>query len=70
LTRTSELRKVEYRRSRISGLVTRKFGIMKFMLLTPGAGDMRIEQLTYVRRRKPVFPFEQDTAFDPARAPL
>ncbi len=33
------------------------------MLLTPGAGDMRIEQLKYVRRRKPVFPFEQDTVF-------
>jgi microcystin degradation protein MlrC len=38
------------------------------MLLTPGTGDMRIEQLTYVRRRKPVFPFEKDTAFDPAAA--
>ena len=35
------------------------------MLLTPGAGDMRIEQLNYTRRRKPVFPFESDTSFDP-----
>jgi microcystin degradation protein MlrC len=39
------------------------------MLLTPGAGDMRIEQLTYLRRRKPVFPFEPDTSFDPGSAP-
>jgi len=38
------------------------------MLLTPGAGDMRIEHLTYTRRRKPVFPFEPDTAFDPQAA--
>ena len=36
------------------------------MLLTPGTGDMRIEQLDYVRRRKPVFPCEPETAFDPA----
>ena len=35
------------------------------MLLTPGAGDMRIERLTYTRRRKPVFPFEPETTFDP-----
>jgi len=40
------------------------------MLLTPGAGDMRLERLNYVRRRKPVFPFEPDTAFDPETAPL
>jgi microcystin degradation protein MlrC len=39
------------------------------MLLTPGAGDMRIERLTYTRRRKPVFPFEPDTTFDPQTAP-
>jgi microcystin degradation protein MlrC len=39
------------------------------MLLTPGAGDMRIERLTYARRRKPIFPFEPDTAFDPQTAP-
>ncbi len=38
------------------------------MLLTPGAGDMRIDKLTYTRRRKPVFPFEPDTAFDPQAA--
>jgi microcystin degradation protein MlrC len=38
------------------------------MLLTVGAGDMRIEHLTYIRRRKPVFPFEPDTAFDPQAA--
>jgi microcystin degradation protein MlrC len=40
------------------------------MLLTPGSGDMRIEKLTYVRRRKPVFPFEKDTTFDAAAAPM
>lgn len=40
------------------------------MLLTPGTGDMRIEKLTYVRRRKPVFPFEKDTTFDPSAAPV
>ena len=39
------------------------------MLLTPGAGDMRIEHLNYVRRRKPVFPFEMETTFDPEAAP-
>ncbi len=39
------------------------------MLLTPGAGDMRIERLTYTRRRRPLFPFEPDTAFDPQAAP-
>jgi microcystin degradation protein MlrC len=38
------------------------------MLLTPGAGDMRIERLTYSRRRKPIFPFEPDTTFDPQAA--
>jgi len=35
------------------------------MLLTPGSSDMRIERLTYVRRRKPIFPFEPDTSFNP-----
>jgi len=35
------------------------------MLLTPGAGDMRLERLTYSRRRQPAFPFEPDTTFDP-----
>jgi microcystin degradation protein MlrC len=39
------------------------------MLLTPGSGDMRIERLTYVRRRKPLFPFEPDAAFEPEAAP-
>jgi microcystin degradation protein MlrC len=39
------------------------------MLLTPGAGDMRIERLTYQRRRKPVFPFEADATFDLGSAP-
>jgi microcystin degradation protein MlrC len=39
------------------------------MLLTPGAGDMRIDRLTYERRRKPAFPFEPDAAFDPDAAP-
>jgi microcystin degradation protein MlrC len=40
------------------------------MLLTPGAGDMRIEKLTYSRRRKPAFPFEPETSFDPDLAPV
>jgi microcystin degradation protein MlrC len=40
------------------------------MLMTPGAGDMRIEQLTYIRRRKPVFPFEKDATFNPSAAPV
>jgi microcystin degradation protein MlrC len=40
------------------------------MLLTPGAGDMRIEQLSYIRRRRPAFPFEMDTEFDAALAPF
>jgi microcystin degradation protein MlrC len=31
------------------------------MLLTPGAGDMRIDRLSYTRRRKPLFPFEPNT---------
>lgn len=35
------------------------------MLLTPGSGDMRIARLTYVRRRRPIFPFESDTVFHP-----
>jgi microcystin degradation protein MlrC len=39
------------------------------MLLTPGAGDMRIEGLTYTRRRKPLFPLDPDVAFDPDAAP-
>jgi len=39
------------------------------MLLTPGSGDMRIERLDYVRRRKPAFPFEPETTFDPDTAP-
>lgn len=38
------------------------------MLLTPGAADMRIEKLSYTRRRKPLFPLEPDTAFDPDSA--
>jgi len=39
------------------------------MLLTPGAGDMRIESLAYTRRRKPLFPLDPDVAFDPGAAP-
>lgn len=38
------------------------------MLLTPGAGDMRIERLPCTRRRRPLFPFEPDTTFDPETA--
>jgi microcystin degradation protein MlrC len=39
------------------------------MLLTPGASDMRIERLAYVRRPKPAFPFEPETTFNPDAAP-
>lgn len=39
------------------------------MLLTPGAGDMRIEGLTYARRRKPLFPLDENVTFDPKAAP-
>ncbi|MBP8959869.1 MAG: M81 family metallopeptidase [Bacteroidales bacterium] len=35
------------------------------MLLTPGAGDMRIEKLKYTRLRRPIFPLDTDTKFDP-----
>jgi len=38
------------------------------MLLTPGASDMRIEKLTYTRRRKPMFPLDTNAAFDPESA--
>ena len=40
------------------------------MLLTPGAGDMRIERLTYTRRRKPLFPLDPGVTFDPEAAPV
>jgi microcystin degradation protein MlrC len=35
------------------------------MLLTPGAADMRLDKLNYVRRRRPLFPLEPDTTFNP-----
>jgi microcystin degradation protein MlrC len=35
------------------------------MLLTPGAGDMRIEKLKYTRLRRPIFPLDPETRFDP-----
>jgi len=37
------------------------------MLFTPGSGDMRIERLAYLHRRKPVYPFEPDASFDPEK---
>jgi microcystin degradation protein MlrC len=40
------------------------------MLLTPGAGDMRIERLTYTRRRRSTFPFEPDTRFNPSETKI
>jgi microcystin degradation protein MlrC len=43
----------------------RRIAPRHIMLLTPGSGDMRIEKLSYVRRRKPMFPFEADTPFAP-----
>ncbi len=33
------------------------------MLLTPGASDMRIEKLRYVRRRRPMHPLEPEATF-------
>jgi microcystin degradation protein MlrC len=40
------------------------------MLLTPGAGDMRIEKLTYTRLKRPIFPLDPDTEFNlPAITP-
>jgi microcystin degradation protein MlrC len=39
------------------------------MLLTAGAGDMRLEHLTYTHRRTPLFPFEPDTTFEPQAVP-
>jgi len=36
------------------------------MLLTTGAGDMRIEKLAYKRIRRPMFPLDPDTQFDPS----
>jgi microcystin degradation protein MlrC len=38
------------------------------MLLTPGAGDMRIERLPYILRQRPAFPFEPESPFDPETA--
>jgi len=35
------------------------------MLMTPGTGDMRIEKLTYTRLRRPIYPLDTDTRFDP-----
>lgn len=36
------------------------------MLLTPGSGDMRIEKLHYTRIRRPIFPLDPDTTFEPS----
>ena len=33
------------------------------MLLTPGAGDMRIEKLSYTKLRRPIFPLDPDTQY-------
>jgi len=38
------------------------------MLLTPGSSNMRIERLTYARRRRPMYPLEPDTTFEPEKA--
>ena len=37
------------------------------MLMTAGAGDMRIEKLSYKRLRRPIFPLDPDVAFDPEK---
>ena len=44
----------------------RRIAPRHIMLLTPGAGDMRIEKLTYNRIRRPIFPLDPDTRFDPS----
>ena len=38
------------------------------VLLTPGASDLRIEQLDYDCRRRPMFPLDPDVSFDPKKA--
>jgi microcystin degradation protein MlrC len=38
------------------------------MLLTPGSGDMRLEKLTYRRRRRPMYPLDPETIFEPEKA--
>ena len=40
------------------------------MLLTAGAGDMRIEKLVYTRLRRPIFPLDPDTSFVPSEIRL
>ena len=40
------------------------------MLLTPGAGDMRIGKLTYSRLRRPIFPLDKDTNFNPEKSAI
>jgi microcystin degradation protein MlrC len=41
-----------------------QIAIRYIMLLTPGAGDMRIEELIYTRIRRPIFPLDPSTQFD------
>ena len=37
------------------------------LLLTPGAADLRIEKLDYVRLRRPIYPLEPEMAFEPEK---
>jgi microcystin degradation protein MlrC len=48
----------------------RRIAPRHIMLLTPGAGDMRIEKLTFNRIRRPIFPLDPDTRFDPSEVRL
>lgn len=38
------------------------------MLMTPGAADMRLDKLPYTHRRKPLYPLELETEFEPEAA--
>ncbi len=37
------------------------------LLMTPGAADLRIEKLNYVRLRRPIYPLEPEMAFEPEK---
>ncbi len=37
------------------------------LLLTPGAADLRIDKLDYVRLRRPIYPLEAEMAFEPEK---
>jgi microcystin degradation protein MlrC len=41
----------------------------QIMLLTPGCSDLASGRLTYVKRRKPMYPLDPDTTFDDINGP-